>query len=136
MGAASRVFAVFELLEAILIDVPLFDLVLATAVCHTYKDTISSSKKLRHRLQNEPVPVFAPYCPGIPETEDICNVDNTSPWFFRTVVENGIVLILQTKDIDLQLFIPDDRKHEVCRLHSRRTKVSSSNCSDKIDCHG
>lgn len=126
MGPANRVFEVVELLEAVLIDLPLFDLVLATTLCHTFRDTISSSKKLRDRLRNEPVPLFAPFCPGKPESEDICNVDKTSPWFFRTMVEHGNVLILRTKDTDLQLFVPNDRKHEVCRLNSRRTKVRSS----------
>ena len=134
MGAANRVFGVFELLEAVLIGMPLFDLVQATTVCHTFQDTISSSKKLRDRLQSEPVPLFALLCPGKPETEDICNVDNTSPWFFRTNVENGIVVILQTKDTDIQLFVPHDRKNKVCSLHSRRTKVVFAKCCHEINC--
>jgi hypothetical protein len=133
MGPANGVFEVVELLEAVLIDLPLFDLVLATTLCHTFRDTISSSKTLRDRLRSEPVPLFAPFCPGKPETEDICNLDNTSPWFFRTSVEHGIVLILRTKDTDLQLYVPNNRKHEVCRLNSRRTKVRSSNYGSKID---
>ena len=123
MSAASRLFAIFELVEAVLIDVPLFDIILATTISHTFHDTISSSKTLRNRLEREPVPLFAPLCPGRPESEDICNVDDTTPWFFRTSVDNGVVLALHTESINIQLFVPNDRLKKVCRLDSKRTTV-------------
>lgn len=119
-------FAVFELFEAVLIEIPLFDLVLATTICRTFHDTISSSTKLRNRLTSEHIPLFVPFCAGEAETEDICNVDNTSPWFFRTLVDHGTVLILRTRDANIHLYIPDDSKKRICKTDGSRTKVLPS----------
>ena len=125
MSAANRVFAIFELLEAILIDVPLLDLLLATAISTNSQNCISSSKRLRDRLHNEPIPVFAPLCIGKSETEDICNVDKSTPWFFRTDVDGGHVLVLQDASMRLHLHVPDEHRRCICVLDSSRTRVRS-----------
>ena len=123
MGAVERVFAVVELLEAILIDVPLFDLVLATSVSHAFNDTIFSSTILRNRLYREPTPVFVRSRPQEPESEDICNVDDTTPWFFRSPVDDGVVIVLHLESFKIHLFVPNAKQTAIAMLDSRQTKV-------------
>ena len=124
MSAVDKVLAVPELLEAVLIDVPLLDLVLATTISRTFQDTISSSSILRKRLRNEPMPLFACLRPGEPDTEDVCNVDVTTPWFFSTPVNFGTVVVLQLDSLKAQLFVPNDGSIPICRLDSKRMEVS------------
>ena len=124
MGAVDKVFAVPELLEAVLIDIPLVDLVLATTISHTFQDTISSSSILRKRLRDEPMPLFACLRPGKQDTEDVCNVDRTTPWFFRTQVDDGLVIVLRQDSLSIQLVVPSDRNTSIRRLDSTRTEVS------------
>jgi hypothetical protein len=123
MGAVHKVFAVPELLEAVLINIPLLDLVLATTISHTFQDTISSSSILRKRLRDEPMPLFACLRPGKPDTEDLCNVDKTAPWFFRTQAIDGLVIILRLDSLSIQLFVPNDGAIPTRGLDSRRTEV-------------
>lgn len=124
MSAVQKVLAVPELLEAVLINVPLLDLVIATTVCHGFYDTISSSMGLRKRLRDEPMPLFACLCLGQPDTEDICNVDQTTPWFFRTPVDHGIVIFVRLEGLSIQTFIPNDRTSRIQTLDCARTEVS------------
>ena len=123
MSAANRVFAIFELLEAILIDLPLLDLLLATTISHAFQHCTSSSKRLRDRLNSEPIPIFAPLHVGERATDDICNVDKSTPWVFRTDVDGGHVLVLQNASIRIHLHVPNEHRKHICVSDSRRTRV-------------
>ena len=123
MRAFHRVFNVFELGEAVLTLLPLYDLVLAVSVCQTFRHVVLNSNVVRMRLRNEPIPVFARFQPGDPLTEDLCNVNERTPWFFRTTVTRGIVIVLRTAEENIQLHIPDDPQKPAHFLDGRRTAV-------------
>ncbi|OBT65749.1 hypothetical protein VE03_03369 [Pseudogymnoascus sp. 23342-1-I1] len=61
MIAANDVFATFELLEAILLYAPPFDLLLSVAVSRTWHQTILSSNPLQQRLFFAPAPADTPW---------------------------------------------------------------------------
>lgn len=128
MNSANKVFLVFELLEAILVDIPLYDLILATTISQTFQETVSSSRILRPRLREEHIPLFATLYPGEAETEDICNVGKETPWLFRTQVDTGIVLVLRTRDYDIQLHVPFDQTEPLRILDSRQTMLMHLLC--------
>ena len=125
MDAPNKVFSICELAEAILIHLPLYDLVLATTVCQNFRGTLLSSVAIRERLQNDPLPVFAQFVPGRSSTEDLCNVNENTTWFFRTRVAHGIVITLRTVNRDIQLYVPDDPQRMILRADSKQTKVST-----------
>ncbi len=53
-GAPAQVFATYELLEDILLHLPLQKLLLSQRVCHTFKDVVKSSSRIQQALFLQP----------------------------------------------------------------------------------
>lgn len=126
MSAVHRVFDIYELAENIFIHLPLYDLLLATVTCQNFRRLVLSSTDLRKRLQSEPIPVFANFRAGDLQTEDLCNINEQTPWFFRSIVSSGIVIVLRTAHEDIQLHVPDAATEPIRLLDSKRTRVFTS----------
>lgn len=123
MDAKQKVLGVYELVEAILIHLSLYDLLHASTVCQKFSEVVLTSRTIRRRLESEPIPVFARFQPDDPSTEDLCNVNRSTPWFFRTSVNHGLILILGTAIDNVQLYIPYDQNLSVQMLDGKRTMV-------------
>ena len=123
MAAAPQVFGVYELTEAILMHLPLYDLLISISVCRSFRQVTMTSTVLRGRLRKEPVPVFARLRAGDQRSEDLCNVNEITSWIFRTTVDDGFVLIFKTADAEIQLHVPHDPIIPICVLDCRRMKV-------------
>ena len=54
--AQRAVFETYEVLEAILIELPVLDLLFATQTCKAWEDTFSSSQKIRKLLFESKLP--------------------------------------------------------------------------------
>ena len=121
--AARRVFDIHELVENILIHLPLYDLLLATKICFSFLQVVLSSRDIRKRLQWEVIPVFANFFPGKPKSEDLCNINTETPWFFRMKVSCGFVIVLKVAHEDVQLCIQDAPAGPIRILDSKRTVV-------------
>lgn len=72
------------------------------------------------------LPSFVTLVPGVRDSDDLCNATKDGPWFFRTAVPDGSVLILKIANEHVQLFVPSDVKCAVHLLDPRRTRVSRS----------
>ena len=123
MNAAQRVFDMYELAELILLPLPLYDLLLATTISQSFREVVMSSTSVRRRLENEAIPVFACFQPGDRSTEDLCNLNKGTPWFFRTNVSLGSVLALSIVNLSIELYIPHDERDAVLMLDSKCTTV-------------
>lgn len=126
MAARDRVFGVYELLEQILLSLSLSDLLIAMNVSQEWRFIILNAPSIRTRLLSDPISRFLRF--DFHSEADVVNMHDHSAWFFRTLVANGTVVILRTKQINVQLLVPNDVKQPVQLLDGRRTQVRYTRC--------
>ena len=124
--ARSRVFATYELTENILNQLPLPDLITATAVCPYWHTIIHASQPLRTRLIEEPVPTW--YDLLSPTRLHNYNINNGTHWLVRVypitpydALNPCIVLILRTPTIHIELLVHETPLATAPRLDPPRT---------------
>ncbi|CAK3842144.1 Hypothetical predicted protein [Lecanosticta acicola] len=61
-SAASRVFAITELIEKTLEELPIIDLLISQHVCKKYRKTVKGPLRLQQALYLEPLPEFVDLC--------------------------------------------------------------------------
>lgn len=90
LAAAERALAVPELLENILLSLPLRDLLLSSAVCKAFRDVAAGSIKIRRALFLEPA--TAQRAVWIPDSEDPWML--AGQWHAQDSMDNVVVPIL------------------------------------------
>ncbi|KAK3720852.1 hypothetical protein LTR37_003515 [Vermiconidia calcicola] len=126
MSAVTRVFDVYELTENNYFHLPIYDLVLATALCQQWFQLASRSKKIREHLEYAQLPSFVPYRPGDTSSTDMCNVNVETQWLFRTTVNCGNVITLKVESKSIELFIPGEHELPLAFLDVSRTEVRTT----------
>ncbi|KAK3714652.1 hypothetical protein LTR37_007632 [Vermiconidia calcicola] len=126
MSAVTKVLDVYKLTENILLHLPIYDLVLATALCQQWFQLASRSKKVREHLQHAQLPSFVRYRPGDFGSTDMCNVNSETPWLFRTTVNCGNVITPRVESKNIELFISSEHHYPLTFLDGSRTEGAFS----------
>lgn len=104
MAAAAKVFAVFELAEAILVKLRLMDIMIATQVCLTWRNIIETSSVIRERVYYLPEPLSE-------HNHDLkvvtINESSLTPWYFEIpFVDGDVVYVLRAGGMEIFLVRP------------------------------
>lgn len=127
--SAQDVFGIYELLEGILLHLPLYNMLLAVTTCRHWLHVASTSSEIRSRLLLDYIPRYARLQPSSRVSEDLCNEDSSTPWFFRTAVEGGTIVILRLKCEKVQVFVPRDVNAAFRLLDNQGMLVSEATIS-------
>lgn len=95
--AQKAVLETYELLEAILLDLPVLDLLFATRTCKAWESTFSSSQQMRKRLFESDIPGWC-----LPPL--LCSIPTDLP--FRIPCPNLRHLHQQQREAQLTLDLP------------------------------
>ena len=113
-AAQTATFSTYELLESILVEVPLLDLLSAVQTCRAWREVFLSSKRIRRRLferdlydyescgkSQMPMPCSIADVQADGRLDDLDHISVNrgphTPWVFRTKLglDNGAVLLIQ-----------------------------------------
>lgn len=103
--ASTRVFAIVELAEQILLDLPIKDILYgAQQVCRQWRDVIQDSDLIQEHLFMKPISKNRLYFVQIPlskeENYSLCHwADLQQPLMSRPVLENPFLILLSHEDI-------------------------------------